>query len=209
MVSQQAATKSTEYSDNLILVAEAVKGDAATVNTWVAAAMAAALILGIVIAIIFYAMAVGLAVGMGFLSLAALLTMVVGVVILLLEKSGFGSHTTRERELHITIPEDLNYNGIFDDVFQTYTRSHMSEIPVEEIKEKQDFSQIEHREDRIILETAFQVLSKEECQIIVLHAVSGMKHREIGELLHEPLSTVLSKYNRGIKKLRRQLEERL
>ncbi|MDO4321289.1 MAG: tripartite tricarboxylate transporter substrate-binding protein [Lachnospiraceae bacterium] len=36
MVSQQAATKSTEYSDDLILVAEAVKGDAATVNTWVA-----------------------------------------------------------------------------------------------------------------------------------------------------------------------------
>lgn len=36
MVSQQAATKSTEYSDNLILVAEAVKGDATTVNTWVA-----------------------------------------------------------------------------------------------------------------------------------------------------------------------------
>lgn len=36
MVSQQAATKSTEYSEDLILVAEAVKGDAATVNTWVA-----------------------------------------------------------------------------------------------------------------------------------------------------------------------------
>jgi len=86
---------------------------------------------------------------------------------------------------------------------------HMSGIPVEEIKEKQDFSQIEDREDRIVLETAFQVLSKQECQIIVLHAVSGMKHREIGELLQEPLSTVLSKYNRGIKKLRRQLEERL
>lgn len=33
MVSQQAATKSTEYSEDLILVAEAVKGDAATVNT--------------------------------------------------------------------------------------------------------------------------------------------------------------------------------
>lgn len=36
MVSQQVAAKSTEYSDDLILVAEAVKGDAATVNTWVA-----------------------------------------------------------------------------------------------------------------------------------------------------------------------------
>lgn len=36
MVSQQAATKSTNYSDSITLVAEAVKGDAATVNTWVA-----------------------------------------------------------------------------------------------------------------------------------------------------------------------------
>lgn len=36
MVSQQVAAKSAEYSDDLILVAEAVKGDAATVNTWVA-----------------------------------------------------------------------------------------------------------------------------------------------------------------------------
>ena len=36
MVSQQAATKSTSYSDSITLVAEAIKGDAATVNTWVA-----------------------------------------------------------------------------------------------------------------------------------------------------------------------------
>jgi tripartite-type tricarboxylate transporter receptor subunit TctC len=36
MVNQQAATKSTDYSDTITLVAEAVKGDAATVNTWVA-----------------------------------------------------------------------------------------------------------------------------------------------------------------------------
>ncbi len=36
MVSQKAAAKSTEYSDSIILVADAVQGDAATVNTWVA-----------------------------------------------------------------------------------------------------------------------------------------------------------------------------
>ena len=36
MVSQKAASLSTEYSDNIILVADAIKGDAATVNTWVA-----------------------------------------------------------------------------------------------------------------------------------------------------------------------------
>ncbi len=36
MVSQKAAAKSTEYSESITLVAEAIKGDAATVNTWVA-----------------------------------------------------------------------------------------------------------------------------------------------------------------------------
>ncbi len=36
MVSQKAAALSTTYSDKIILVADAVKGDAATVNTWVA-----------------------------------------------------------------------------------------------------------------------------------------------------------------------------
>ena len=59
------------------------------------------------------------------------------------------------------------------------------------------------------METAFQILSKEECQVIVLYAVSGMKHREISEILNLPISTVLSRYNRGIKKLRKELEGRL
>ena len=36
MVSQKAAAMSTDYSENIILVADAIKGDAATVNTWVA-----------------------------------------------------------------------------------------------------------------------------------------------------------------------------
>ncbi len=81
--------------------------------------------------------------------------------------------------------------------------------PEEELKDAIDFGHITDREDRIVLETAFEVLSKEECQIIVLHAVSGMKHREISELLDIPVSTVLSKYNRGLKKLRGQLEGRI
>jgi len=36
MVSQKAAAKSPEYSETITLVAEAIKGDAATVNTWIA-----------------------------------------------------------------------------------------------------------------------------------------------------------------------------
>lgn len=88
-------------------------------------------------------------------------------------------------------------------------QKHYSAVSFEEIKEGIDCSQIQDREDRLVLETAFRVLSREECQIIILHTVSGLKHREISGMLQMPLSTVLSKYNRAIKKLREQLEERL
>lgn len=88
-------------------------------------------------------------------------------------------------------------------------RKRFSGEPLDEAKEEIDFSGIKDREDRIVLETAFQVLSEEECRIIILHAVSGLRHREIGELLKLPVSTVLSKYNRGLKKLRKELEEKL
>ena len=74
------------------------------------------------IGFLFFAMAVGLAVGMGFLSLAVLLTVIVAAAYLLLEKSGFGTVECKSRQLRITIPEDLDYDGIFDDLFRQYTR---------------------------------------------------------------------------------------
>ena len=46
-----------------------------------------------------------------------------------------------------------------------------------------------------------KTLNEEERQVITLHIVSGMKHREIAKVLGKPLSTVLSKYNRAIRKL--------
>ena len=81
------------------------------------------------IGFIFFAMAVGLASGMGFITLAVLITMTAGIFILILEKLKFGKPVSRERELRITIPEDLNYMGVFDDLFQTYTKfSHLERV---------------------------------------------------------------------------------
>lgn len=57
-------------------------------------------------------------------------------------------------------------------------------------------------EDRLVLQGALAELSGEERQIVLLHAVTGLKHREIAHLLEQPLSTVLSKYHRGLKKLK-------
>ena len=57
------------------------------------------------------------------------------------------------------------------------------------------------------LRSLLKILTEDEREIIALHVVSGLKHREIAKLLDKPLSTVLSKYNRAIKKL--QLEVRV
>ena len=88
-------------------------------------------------------------------------------------------------------------------------RKFISSQPLEELSVTSTFHQIGDLEDRIVLQTALQCLSEEECQIIILHAVTGWKHREIAELLHLPVPTILSKYHRGIKKLKAKLEGKL
>lgn len=60
----------------------------------------------------------------------------------------------------------------------------------------------------IILEEAMNVLNEEERQIVMLHSMTGMKHREIAQIVDMPVSTVLSKYNRSLKKLKQALEVR-
>lgn len=62
-------------------------------------------------------------------------------------------------------------------------------------------------EEKTVMKSCLSELSEEERQIVVLHAVSGLKHREIARITGLGLSTVLSKYNRAIKKLRKSLLE--
>ena len=52
-------------------------------------------------------------------------------------------------------------------------------------------------------------LSREEREIVVMHAVAGFMHKEIAAIMSLPLGTVLSKYNRAIKKLRLIYEGRI
>ena len=75
------------------------------------------------IASIFLAMAVGLAAGMGYLMMALVLTLAVGVVSLLIILLPVGHAKELERELKITIPENLDYTDIFDDLFTAYLDS--------------------------------------------------------------------------------------
>lgn len=70
---------------------------------------------------IFLAMATGLATGMGYLGYAVLFTAVICAASLLLTLIQPGTHRPAERRLKVTIPEDLDYNGIFDDLFREFT----------------------------------------------------------------------------------------
>ena len=61
-------------------------------------------------------------------------------------------------------------------------------------------------DERALLQDALASLADEERRVVLLHAVTGLKHREIAALLELPLPTVLSKYHRALKKMRSFLE---
>lgn len=79
------------------------------------------------IAAIFLAMAIGLATGMGYVGLAALLFLILAGAMLALTAMRFGQKEDAGRILKITIPEDLDYDGLFDDLFERYTTAHTLE----------------------------------------------------------------------------------
>ena len=88
-------------------------------------------------------------------------------------------------------------------------QNYLTFQPIDEHDLESSLNHISDLEDRLVLKTALLCLSDKECQIITLHSVTGWKHREIAELLDLPVSTVLSKYHRGIKKLKTELEGKL
>ena len=70
---------------------------------------------------VFLAMAIGLATGMGYLMLAVIFTVIVAVVNVLFVATPFGAPREPGKTLRITIPEDLEYDGVFDEVLGRYT----------------------------------------------------------------------------------------
>lgn len=73
---------------------------------------------------LFFAMALGLATGMGYIGYAVLFLIIVGIANLVLYSTKIASPRYVDRELKITIPESLDYDGLFDDLFQKYTAQH-------------------------------------------------------------------------------------
>ena len=86
-------------------------------------------------------------------------------------------------------------------------KNKMIPFSAEDLQEHlEEISQVTS-DDRIVLEALLKSLQDTERQILVLHALSGMKHREIASLLQIPLPTVLSKYHRAVKKLGKIMKE--
>ena len=76
---------------------------------------------------VFLAMAIGLATGMGYVAIAAITFVIIAVVMILLTALNFGGASENERILKITIPENLSYDKLFDDLFVIYTKSYSLE----------------------------------------------------------------------------------
>lgn len=86
-------------------------------------------------------------------------------------------------------------------------RQKISDIPQEDWEPYLESCEGVSPEDKLVLTECMNRLSSEERQIVVLHAMADFRHREIAELLELPLPTVLSKYNRSIKKLKKYLRK--
>lgn len=75
---------------------------------------------------LFLAMGAGLIAGMGYLGFAVLFTVVMCAIFLLYNRLDFGAkkNAATYKTFTITIPEDLDYTGVFDDIFEEYTTAH-------------------------------------------------------------------------------------
>ena len=75
---------------------------------------------------LFLAMGAGLIAGMGYLGFAVLFMLVMCVMFVLFNRLDFGTRKNAAtfKTFTITIPEDLDYSGVFEDIFDQYTLSH-------------------------------------------------------------------------------------
>lgn len=86
-------------------------------------------------------------------------------------------------------------------------RKHKEHLNLDDMHEILPNKKKDNIDDRIILTIAFQKISDEERNIVMLHVIGGLRFHEISKMLELPLSTVLSKYHRTMKKLKNILKE--
>lgn len=75
------------------------------------------------ISYVFFALGAGLACGVGLPQYAALFTVLLCIIMIVLGKINFGDKKINSKILKIVIPEDLDYQGVFDDVLKAHTQN--------------------------------------------------------------------------------------
>ena len=99
----------------------------------------------------------------------------------------------------------------------TITRNHAYMLIREQSKHRhidlddvydvgEDTTVLEDVHKERLVTSLLEHLGDDERQIVVMHAMSNMKHKDIAEILDMPLSTVLTKYRRSLKKLKTLME---
>ncbi|GAJ97482.1 DUF4956 domain-containing protein [Geomicrobium sp. JCM 19055] len=76
------------------------------------------------IAFIFFGMATGIASGLGFYLLAVLFTITLSIIIYFLYVIDYGGGQSVQKRMRITIPENMHYENVFDETFNTYLHDH-------------------------------------------------------------------------------------
>ena len=103
------------------------------------------------ISYIFFTLAVGLSAGMGYVGYAVLFTIILCLIMFILKFINYGEADKSFFELRITIPENLNYENVFDDVLKKYTSSWM-------------FKKVKTKEFGSLFEITYTVVMKNENQ---------------------------------------------
>lgn len=73
---------------------------------------------------LFFAVALGLICGTGYIGIACVFFVIIAIAVLVFAALKFGEADASLRNLKIVIPEDLDYDTVFDDLFEKYTRRH-------------------------------------------------------------------------------------
>ncbi|EOS22786.1 sigma-70 family RNA polymerase sigma factor [Lachnospiraceae bacterium 3-1] len=87
-------------------------------------------------------------------------------------------------------------------------KEHSKTLNYDDMENDLGFDDMTNVDNRMVLEKMFEILSTDDRNLIIMHDISGLKHKEIAEILDLPLGTVLARYHRGIRKLQKEFSER-
>lgn len=133
------------------------------------------------ISFIFFAMASGLVSSMGYIAFGLLFVILVCLVYIILNVVHYGVNKKVIKELRITIPENLDYNTIFDDLFKKY----LSSCSLVRVKTSNMGSMYELFYDILIIDTLKEkeMIDEIRCRNGNLTVICGRSETNFRELL--------------------------